>query len=117
MYRCYGSKSLNLRKEQIYANACNTYFGSSLPQVVCIRANVLFTLSVFVSVWWSTLCCVFVFLRLVFPMLPVFLDCPFLIALQVFSNAYFLSQHDMENHNMQYIIKNAELDGFLLMNY
>jgi hypothetical protein len=27
------------------------------------------------------LCCVFVFLRLVYPMVPVSLDCPFLIAL------------------------------------
>ena len=36
------------------------------------------------------LCCVywFVFLRLVYPMLPVSLDCPFLIAPSVFSNVY-----------------------------
>ena len=35
-------------------------------------------------------CCVFlfVFLRLVYPMLPVSLDCPFLIAHSVFSNVY-----------------------------
>ena len=33
------------------------------------------------------LCCVF--LCLVYPMLPVALDCPFLIAPSVFSNVYF----------------------------
>ena len=34
------------------------------------------------------LCCVFVFLRLVYPMVPVSLGCPFLIAPSVFSNVY-----------------------------
>ena len=36
------------------------------------------------------LCCVLCFacLRLVYPMLPVSLDCPFLIAPSVFSNVY-----------------------------
>jgi hypothetical protein len=34
------------------------------------------------------LCCVF--LRLVYPMLPVSLDCPFFIAPSVFSNIYFV---------------------------
>ena len=33
------------------------------------------------------LCC-FVFLRVVYPVLPVSLDCPFFIALSVFSNVY-----------------------------
>ena len=38
------------------------------------------------------LCCVFVLfcLRLVYPMFPVSLDCPFLIAPSVFSNVYLL---------------------------
>jgi len=36
------------------------------------------------------LCCVFVFLRLVYPMLLVSLDCPFLIAPSVFSNVYLV---------------------------
>jgi hypothetical protein len=36
-----------------------------------------------------TLCCVFVFLGLVYPMLPVSLESPFLIAPSVFSNVYF----------------------------
>jgi len=34
------------------------------------------------------LCFCFVFLRLVYPMLPVSLDCLFLIAPSVFSNVY-----------------------------
>ena len=59
-------------------------FGSSLPPVDCRRARVLF----------QYMCCfclrivVFCFLRLVYPILPVFLDCPFLIAHSVFSNVY-----------------------------
>ena len=32
-------------------------------------------------------CCVF--LRFVYPMLPISLNCPFLIALSVFANVYF----------------------------
>ena len=41
--------------------------------------------------WWPThivLCFCFVFLRLVYPMLSISLDCPFLIAPSVFSNVY-----------------------------
>jgi hypothetical protein len=34
------------------------------------------------------LCFCFVFHRLVYPMLPISLDCPLLIALSVFSNVY-----------------------------
>jgi hypothetical protein len=36
----------------------------------------------------NILCFCFVCLRLVCPVLPVSLDCPFLIALSVFSNVY-----------------------------
>jgi hypothetical protein len=38
------------------------------------------------------LCCsfCFVFLRFVYPMLPVFLDCPILIVPSVFSNIYYI---------------------------
>jgi len=36
------------------------------------------------------LCCVFVFLGLVYPMLPVSLESPFLIAPSVFSNVYLI---------------------------
>jgi len=67
-------------------------FGSSYPPVVCRRVHVLFTLFVFVYVKWCpthiVLCFCFHFLRLVYPMLPVSLDCPFLIAPSVFSNVY-----------------------------
>ena len=40
----------------------------------------------------STYCVVFLFgfLRLVYPLLPVSLDCPFFIAPSVFSNVYFI---------------------------
>ena len=46
----------------------------------CLRFLYLFT--------YDTLC--FVFLRLVYPMLPVSLECPFVIALSVFSDVYFV---------------------------
>ena len=58
--------------------------GSSLPPVVCKRVHVLFTL--FVSVF-----VLFVFLRLLYPMLPVSLDCQFLIPPSVFSNVYLVT--------------------------
>jgi len=56
---------------------------------------VLFTLFLFVCVLWCpthiALCFCFVCLRLVYPMLPVSLDCPFLVASSVFSNVYFIN--------------------------
>ena len=73
---------------------------SSLPPVVCGRKHVLFVrlyLQLFVggsmSCWCylclftyygvqHILCCVFVFLRLMCPMLPVSLDCPFRLPLR-----------------------------------
>ena len=69
-----------------------TTFDSSLPPVVCRRAHLLSTLFVFACVEWCpthiVLCFCFVFLRLVYNMLPVSMDCPFLIALSIFSNVY-----------------------------
>ena len=63
-------------------------FSSSLPPDVCRRVHVLFTLFMFVhSGVQHILYCVF--LRLVYPMLPVSLDCPFFIAPSVFSNVQF----------------------------
>jgi hypothetical protein len=57
------------------------------------RAHVLFTLFVLDCVKWCptyiVLCFCFVFLRLVYPMLSVSLDCPFLVAPLVFFNVYF----------------------------
>ena len=38
---------------------------------------------------YNVLCFCFVFLRLVYPMLPISLDCPFLIAPSVFSTFFF----------------------------
>ena len=69
-----------------------TMFCSYLSPAVCRRAHILSTLFVFVSTW----CCpthimlsvCFVFLSLMYPMLPVSLDCPLTIAPSVFSNAY-----------------------------
>jgi hypothetical protein len=69
-------------------------FGSSLPPVVCRKAHVLITLFVFVCAQWCPTHIVFcfwsVFLLLVYPMLPISLDFPFLIAPSVFSNVYFI---------------------------
>ena len=68
------------------------FFSSSLPPIVCGKAYVLLMLFVFVCIQWSpthtVLCFCFVFLRLMYPMLPVSLDCPFVIAPSVFSNVY-----------------------------
>ena len=66
-------------------------FGSSLSPVVCGRAYVFFTLfcvclRIVVS---NTYCGVFYFSpRLAYPMLPVYRDCPFFVALSIFSNVY-----------------------------
>ena len=40
------------------------------------------------------LCCVFVFPRLLYTMLPVSLDCPFVIVTSVFSFIYLISRDD-----------------------
>jgi hypothetical protein len=57
----------------------NTMFGSSLSPVVCKTGGGGHVL--FVCVWWCStrvvLCCFFVCLHLVCPMLPVSLNCPF----------------------------------------
>jgi len=77
-----------------YVFRIKTMFGSSLPPGVCRRAHVLLTLFVFACAYWcpthTVLCFCFVFLRLVYPMLPVSLDCSFLIATSVFFNVYSL---------------------------
>ena len=69
-------------------------FASSLPPVVCTMARVLYMSFVFAYAQWCpthiVLCFCFGFLRLVYPMLSVSLDCPFLIAIQAFSNVYLL---------------------------
>ena len=68
-------------------------FGSSLPPVVCRRAQVVFTLFVFVCAqWYPThimLCFCFVFLRAVYHMLLFSLDCP-ILEISIFSNSSHL---------------------------
>ena len=63
-------------------------YDSSLRPVVCRRDHVLFTLFVFLHVVVSNTYCLFVCLRIVFPMLQVSLDCPFFIAPSAFSIVY-----------------------------
>ena len=76
-----------------YGFHMDTMFDSSLPSAVCRRDHVLFTLFVFVCMWWCparvVLCLCSVFLCLVYPVLPVYLDCPFLFSPSVFSDVYF----------------------------
>ena len=64
------------------------YAGSCLIYViyVCLRILVSYTYCVM-------LCFCFVFHRIVYPMLPIYLDCPFLIAASVFSNVYVAKHH------------------------
>ena len=66
-----------------------TMFDSSLPPVVCRKDHVLFTLFVFVMYSGVQHILCYVFPRLVYPMLLVSLDCPFLMAPSVFSNGFF----------------------------
>ena len=54
-------------------------FGSSSPPVVCMRAHVLFKLCLYAYSGVQLIFC-FVLLRLVYPILPVSLDCPLLIS-------------------------------------
>ena len=71
-----------------------TMFGSSLPPVVCRRAHVLFTSSVFICAQWCPthivlcFCVVCVRLESCAPYVNFFLDFPFLITPSVFSNVY-----------------------------
>ena len=51
-------------------------------------------------------CCVFVFLRLVHPMLPVSLDCPFFTAPQVFFNVYWrIINYELSNQSISLKLK------------
>ena len=74
--------SLGIQCKKISLKIC--YIIYSLPPVACRVAHILFTLFVFVSVWWRpthiVLCFCFVCLRLVYTLLPV------LIVPSVFSN-------------------------------
>ena len=70
-----------------------TVFGSSLFPVVCRRAHVLFTLFVFACLQWCGFALIVFVLCLMFPMLPVSLDCPFFIA-----PSRFFETNSYENH-------------------
>ena len=93
-----------------------TMFSSPLPPVVWRRAHVLFTLFVFVCVEWCPthimLCFYFVFLRLLYPMLPVYLDCPFLIAPSVFSNVYEIVCFSLFLSKSWFILKLSKRNEF-----
>ena len=73
--------------------------------LICRRAHVLFALLVFVFLKWCpayiVLCFCFGFLRLVSPVLPVSLDCPFSIGTSVFSNFYSPSEHTVSSDHSQ----------------
>ena len=85
-----------------YDFSINMMFDLSLPPVVCRRAHVFFTLLVFAlrTLVSKTYCVVFLFCfyRLVYPMLPVSMDFPLLIALSVFSNVYLLRNTRLSIH-------------------
>jgi len=80
-------------------------FDSSLPPVVSKKVLVLFTLFVLATCSYypthMVLCVCFGFLRLVYYMLPVSLDCSFLIAPLVFPNFYLGTL----NFNIIYILQ------------
>jgi hypothetical protein len=77
-------------------------FGSSsLPPVICRRDRLLFTLFVFVCAYCVVLC--FVFLCLVYPMLPVSLYCLFWIDLTVLSNIYCDNLLIVSNKRVKYL--------------
>ena len=67
----------------LYDVRIKTIFGSFLSPDVCRKAHVIYSLCVFIAdrCVQHILCCVFVF---AYTMLPVSLDCPFLIATQTF---------------------------------
>ena len=81
-----------LKYQKIHFNHNNfcikNMFGSPLPLTVCGQTHVLFTLFMFACAQWCPTNICFVCLRFVYHMLPVSLDCQFLIAPSVFSNVY-----------------------------
>lgn len=86
-----------------------------LPIVVCMRYHVLFTLAVFVYVFWckthTVLCLCFLFHGRVYPKLTVSLRCPFLIDPSLFSNVYLSINRDTE---CEYWYKNHTNTSLLL---
>jgi hypothetical protein len=78
---CYTNLDSNNIHQLSHYSECN--IKNVEPQVVCRMAHVLFTLFVNVCVYWClthiVFCFSFVFLCLVYPMLPVSLDCSFFL--------------------------------------
>jgi hypothetical protein len=72
-----------------------TMFGSSLPLFVC-RRTFFYVICVCLRISLSNTSCFVFFLRLVYPMLPVSLDCPFLIAPSLFSNVHWLTHRNWQ---------------------
>jgi hypothetical protein len=96
-----------------------TKFCSSLLPVVCRRTHVLLTLFVFASGFgWFSRCCCFISLHLVYPMLSVSLDCPFLIATSGLSKVYLkksssaTSVHSKVYSILLYVINLCLVGGF-----
>ena len=95
-----------------------------LHPVVCKREHALFTLFLFVFAQWCpkhiVLCFCFVFLCLLHPMLPVSLDCPFLIAPSVFSNVYlqisegwgFVTSQSIQLYSRSMIVLRLSFNNF-----
>ena len=79
----------------VYDFLIKTVFSSSLQPVVCRRVHVMFVYS---GVQHILYCVVLFVLCLVYPMLTVSLDCPFLIAPSVFSNVYLTHQSTETNY-------------------
>ena len=75
--------------------------GSSLPSVVCKTVHALFTLFLFVCLYWFPTHIVLrfcsVLLRFVYRMLPVSLYCPFGILYRLFTTQTHKSQFQNEN--------------------
>ena len=75
-----------------------TMFDLSIPTVVCRKDHVLFALFVFDCVYWYSTHIVLsfcvAFLRLVYPMLPVSLDCQFWLPLRLVASFSGLSVFD-----------------------
>ena len=85
--------------QHCYDFRIKTMFGSFLPPVICRTDHVLF---VFLYAYWCptyiVLCFCFVCLRLMYLMLPVSLDCSFLIVTSVFTNVYSYQTATRRSH-------------------
>ena len=72
-----------------------------LPQVVCRRDHVLFTLIVFVCALWCPSISYFAFVLFFVVLLPVPLDCPFIIAPEGISNSLtFIVEVDINTNDV-----------------